>query len=401
MGSNLTTVAFIYKRKYDDGKVGDIASRAHPTMKMVAKSDGMSGPAQGWYYGIRYGNPQGISGEFATAQSNASGSSGVQMAASRVKKYGVIQLDGEALMAAKDKGGALLELVTQETDGIIEELGDGLGFELFRDGTAARGRRSSVTGDVVTLTVADDARNFKKGMVVIASANADGSTPRTGSATIDSVDEDAGEIGLDVSDITSFADNDYLFREGEADSAIEGFAAHIPLTAPVLSSDSFRGVDRGVDPRRLAGVRVDDTSTSIEENAGLVAVKISQVGKKANTLVLNPINFYTVARRLNAKITYDGGGNKATYGFEGFDVATAAGVLRAVSDPDCPTNRGYVLNLSTWYWKHLGPWIHFIREGGGAVDLKIYNEDGVESRARTMGNLCCREPGANGVFSIG
>lgn len=401
MGSNLTTVSYIYRRKYDDGRVGDLAMRDHPVMKMMTKSGGMGGPATGWFYAIRYGNPQGISGTFSTAQSNASGSNGVQMQATRRKKYGVIQLDGEALAAAQDDKGAFLDLVTQESDGIIEEHGDTLAFELYRDGNGWRGQRSSISSDVITLSTADDARNFKVDMVLIASPNEDGSSARSGSATVVAVDEDAGTVEVDdASNITSFANDDYLFRQGDVGTIIDGFAAHLPLTAPSLGSDSFRGVDRGADPRRLSGVRVNDTATSIEENAGLCAVKISQIGKRANILSINPIKFWEAARRLNAKVTYDGGGVKAAYGFEGFDIHTPAGTLRAVADPDCPTNRGYVLNLRTWYWKHLKAWTHFIRDDGGGVSLRIYNDDGIEARTRSMGNVCCREPGCNGVFAI-
>ena len=402
-GSTQTTVAYIYKRKYADGQVGDLAMRDHVIAKMMAKQGGMSGAAStAWNYAIRYGNPQGVSGTFATAQSSASGSKGVQMVAARKKKYCIVTLDGEALSAAEDNRGAFLDLVTQETDGVIEEHGDSLAFELFRNGTGSRGVRGSISSNTVTLVTADDARNFKVGMTVVADdGTGDGSTLRSGSTTVTGVDEDAGTVTLaSAAAITSFANGDHLFRAGDPGTCIEGFAAHLPLTAPVLSSDSFRGVDRGADPRRLAGARHNDTSVSAEENIGLVAVKIKQIGKKANIAALNPIRFWEAARRLNAKVTYDGGGVKATYGFEGFDVATPAGTLRVISEADCPTNRGYVLNLGTWYWKHLKPWTHFIRDDGGGVTLRMASEDSIEARGRSMGNPCCTEPGANGVFAL-
>lgn len=395
--STLTTVAYIYKRKYSDRAVGDLAMRDHPFMKMASKEGGFNGSA--WFYPIRYGNPQGISATFADAQTAASESKGLQLQASRKKKYGIITLDGEAMAAAEGNGGAFLDLVTQETDGVIEEHGDTLSFELYRDGKSDRGRRSSISTNTVTLTVADDARNFKVGMTVIASPNQDGSSPRTGSTTIAAVNEDAGTVTLtSAAAITSFADNDYLFRLGDANAGIEGLAAHLPLTAPA-SGESFRSVDRSVDTRRLAGVRVDDTGTPVEENAGNVAVKIAQVGKKANVLFLNPIKFWEVSRRLNAKVEYDGGGMKAAYGFESFDVHSPAGTLRAISDADCPPSRGYVLNLSCWYHKHLKGFVHIISDDG-RPNLRKASEDSIEARTRSMGNLCCTEPGSNGVFSI-
>lgn len=397
-GSDLTKTAYIYKRKYSKKQVGDIAMREHPFFAMVEKQGGFGGVAH--FYPIKYGNPQGISGTFSDAQSGASTSKGVQLQANRRKKYGVITLDGEALAASREDDAAFLSLVTTETDGVIEEVGDSLAFDAYRGGNGQRGRRSSISTNVVTLSAADDARNFKVGMTVIASANADGSSPRSGSTTVAAVDEDAGTVELtSAAAITSFSDNDYLFRKGDPGTCMEGLEALFPLTAPVYGSDSFRGIDRGADSRRLAGVRVDDTPTVIEENAGLVAVKISQVGKKANVGFLNPIKFWEVVRRTNAKVTYDGGGIKAAIGFEGMDVHTPAGRVRLISDPDCPTNRGYILNINTLYMKHLDGLPHIIMDDG-KPNLRMTSEDAVEARIRAMVNLCCTEPGANGVFSI-
>lgn len=401
--SDLTSVAYIFKRLYSEKAVGDLAMRNHPLYSMLKKEGGFTGSA--FYYAIRYGNPQGISGTFSSAQSagqtaNTGNSYGKQLAASRRKKYGVITLDGESLAAADGNKGSFLDLVRQETDGVLEEMGDSLAFEMYREGYGVRGRRSSISTNTITLTVADDARNFKVGMSVVADDTEAGTSLRSGSTYVTAVDEDAGTVTVnDASAITSFSDNDYLYRLGDpASTCLEGLAAHFPLTAP-SSGDSFRGIDRSSDTRRLAGVRVNDTATSIEENIGLVAVKIGQVGQQARVAFLNPINFWALVRRLNAKVTYDGGGNKAAAFFEGVDVHTPAGTVRVISDPDCPTNRGYVLNMDTMYLKHLKGFPHII-EDDGRPNLRQNSADGIEARVRSMGNLVCTMPGANGVFAI-
>ncbi len=409
-GSTLTTVAYIYKRLYSDKAVGDLAMRDHPLFKMIKKEDGFKGSA--FFYAMRTGNPQSIAVPFATAQSQGqdsgatgTGSSkGKQLQADRKKLYAVITLDGESLMAARGDSGAFLDLVRQETDGVLEEMGDTLAFELFRDKYALRGQRASISTNTVTLVVADDARNFKVGMTVGA-IDSTLATLRSGTTYVTSVDEDAGTVTLNsAAAITSFSNNDYLFRAGDVSSgptanSVEGLASIIPLTSPA-PAENFRGIDRSTDPRRLAGVRFDNAgNASIEEDLGSVAVKISQVGKRADVAFLNPVKFWEVSRRLNAKVTYDGGGVKASAYFQGFDIHTPAGAIRVVSDPDCPTNRGYVLNLDTWYLKTLGGLPHIIKEDG-LPTLRSAAEDSIESRARAMWNVVCTEPGANGVFSI-
>jgi hypothetical protein len=317
----------------------------------------------------------------------------------RKPKFGVITLNGEAIAAADGNKGSFLELVRQETDGKIEEMGDALAFDLYRNGTGVRGRRSSESGNVITLTVTDDARNFKVGMTVVADNAADGLSPNTGSTTVTAVDEDAGTITLaSAAAISSFADNDYLFRKGDPGTCMEGLELLTPLTTP-SSGESFRGIDRSADPRRLAGVRINDTDTSIEENIGLAAIKVSQIGKKTKKAYINPINFHAVARRQNAKVEFQSAGGNADYGFEHITVHTSAGAMRLVADPDCPTNRVFGIHPEEHYLKHLRGVPHIIMDDG-LGSIRSTDEDGIQARARAWVNYAQRTPGCFFVVAV-
>lgn len=404
MVSNETNVAFVFKKRYSDDQVMDGAMRGHPLTSMIKKRDVMEGEKANYTYAVRISNPQGVSGTFTDAQDKEAGSEGVQFTASRQDTYGLIKLDGPSMRAASKRGkGAFYDLVTLETDGIIEERGDSHSHQLFGDGNATLGRISSISSNLLTLTTADDARNFKLNMTVVADDNIGGGSLRTGSTKVNSVDEDGGKVGLvSVAAITGLAANDYLYRIGDPTTGMNGLQEIIPAATPVLGGATFRGVDRGKHARLLGGVRVNNPGDSLLESAGLCAVKIKQTSTKAGAMdkiaVMNPINFWAVARELNAKVTYDGGGKKATYGFEGFDIATPAGVLRAVSDADCPTAYNWVLSMETWYWATLDEWIHVIRDDKNAPFMRVYNADQIELRIRAMGNPVCVLPGANGIF---
>ncbi len=400
-GSDSTKVAFIYKKRYSDEKVGKQTKRDHLLSELAPMRVGMGG--EDFRYVVRTGNPQGVSGTFSTAQAGATGSKGAQFAASVALKYGVITLDGPSMARARGSEDSFFDLVTMETDGIIEEVGDSLAFDAYRDGTGARGviAVGGITGNVVTLATAGDARNFKRGMEVVADDSADGLSLRDSgdSAEVTAVDVDANTITLDaVADIAGLAAGDYLFRKGDPGTCCEGLADLIPLTAPA-ASESFRGVDRSVDTRKLAGCRLDDTTSTIEENAGLVGVKIRQEGKKANCGFLNPINFWTVVRRQNAKVEFQSAGGTADYGFEYFVIHTPAGSIKMYSDPDAPTNRGYIGALESLQCRHIDPYPHVIRDDG-RPNLRQTSSDGLEARIRSMHNWFLLTPGQWGVYSI-
>ena len=399
--SNLNTVAYIYKNMYSGQKVGDLAMRDHPTLAMIPKQGDFKGIAH--FYAVRYGNPQALSRTFSRAQGNITGSRGVQMQATRRRKYGFIRLDGESLAAAEGDRGSFLTLVTQETDGIVEEHGDDLAFQLHRDGTGSRGVAASITGNTILLANPDNVRWMKVGMFVEAANDAIGTTVRVGQAQVLAVDEDAGTFEVDaVTNIAGLSAGDHFFRSGSIGGAVEGFESHLPLVAPVFGSDSFRGVDRGQDARRLAGVRQNTPAVDPEIQVGDICVRINQVGKKADCAFLNPLPFQAMVNRLGLKVEYQQHhlkGMTADVGFEYVNVHTAAGAVKVYSDPDCPPDRGRVLKKSCWYYKTLRDFVHIVSDDGRA-NLRVSDEDQIEARTRSWGNLCCTEPGANGTFSL-
>lgn len=400
-GSDLTTAQFIYKKNYSDRQVRDLTTRDHVWYAMMTMIGGFTGLT--FDYTIRSGNPQGIGGTLAGAQAGASSSKGLQFSAARKAKFSVITLDGEAIAASGDNKGAFYDLVTMETDNVLVEHGDALAFDFYRDTNCMRGRRGSASTNVITLTVADDARNFKEGMTVSAATGIDGTGARTGTTTVTATDEVAGTVTLlSAAAITSFADNDYLFRSTEAGTGIEGLEVCTPLVAPIFGSDVFRGKDRGANVTRYAGSRVNDTSTSIEENLGLCAVYVSRAGKSHNVNqgFLNPIKFWEVARRLNAKVEYTpGGGGTADYGFQYINVHTPAGVLKVYSDPDCPTVRGRISRDGSQYIKTLRAYPHIVTDDGLNA-LRQATANAIEARAASWGNLIQDDPTAQGVIAI-
>lgn len=400
--ATLSSVSYLFKTVFDTG-LADESMRLHPTLDMIPKIGGFGGDSV--VYSVKVGNAQNIastasgSSGVSAAQAVGSNSKGYKFTMYRVRKTGTISLDIEALKAAMESEGAFETLVVEEVDGFVDEFTDRLGFDLFRDGYGARGRRLSINSNTITLYTPDDARNFKIGMLLGASVNADGSSAKSGSTAITAVDHDGGTITVaNIAAISGNANDDYLFASPEIGNNLQGFELCTPLTTPG-GSDSFRGVNRSAMPSLLAGSRISDTSTLVEENAGKIAVKIRNNGGRADTLVLNPQRYWEMCRRIGAKIMYEGGGGEAAYGFEGVRITSPAGILKVVSDPDCPVNRGRVFLNASHRIRTLGEFVHIGNEDGN-YELRLATDDALESRVRSLSNYQQTKPRDHGVFEI-
>lgn len=391
-----TNVAYIYKHRYSDRQATEIALRDHPTFFSIPKEGNLDGID--FNYNITTGNPQGISNTFSAAQSAAETLKGVQPAAVPVTKYGDLQLDGPSMMRARGGKASFYDLITRSQDGILDELGADIAFNLMRDTSGMRGRRASISGNVVTLTNARDVEHFKRGMTVVASTSSVGSSVRAGSAKVVGLNRTNKTITLDdQSTITGFSDNDYLFRAGATgQTGIEGMATCTPLAVPT-AGDSFRGFDRSVDAEALAGSRIDDTSRYPEEILGDLAVEVSIIGKKCETAVVFPTTFQAMVKRLGAKVEFMPG-TTAEVGFEYLKLITAGGTLNVLSDPDMPYDTVRIWRQDTHCLKHMDELVHLIRDDG-RPNLRLSSSDGLETRARSLLNYVQYDPASHGVGS--
>lgn len=401
----LTDFGAFLKRLYPNKTPENVASRNRVWLSMVPKAEDFYGYESGGTMSIplQYANPGGRSATPAnvyTALGNqVTAGKYARFLLTRASEFGGVQLGAEVLHASKRDVGAFTAARKSEVDGMLDELGRALSLNLYGDGTGVIGTCSSLATNDVTLSVADEAKNFRVGMTVESGPNADGSSLNAGSTTVTAVNEDSGIVTLaSAAAMTGFGANDFIFEAGDSGNIkMMGLAGWIPLTAP--GATAFFGLDRSVDTTRLGGVRLDNTSASIEDNIMTVAERVFRVGGKPDTVLLNPVNFTTLSKSYSAKIEFEGGGGSATIGFETIKVATSAGVVRVYPDPDCPVNRGYVLTKKTWTFHHMLGAPHIV-EDDGLMAIRIDGKDAIMVRGRCYGNLACVAPAHNGVFSI-
>lgn len=396
--STSTTVAFVFKRRYSDRQAADITMRDHPSYTRIAKREGLGG--QDFVYAVVTGDPQGIGNTFTAAQSADETLKGEQFVCSDVLKYAVMTIDGPSMLRNRANQGKIIDLVTRTIDGGLKALGAEIAWDLFRNGTGKRGRRASISGNIVTLTDQRDVDYFKRGMTVIASANENGSSPRVGSAKVLRLNRAAKQITLDdASTITSFQDNDYLFRLGSAQNSIDGMGSCTPLTAPTVGT-TFRNVERHNDLELLAGTRIDDVTRFPEEMIGDLAVQLSLIGRRIERATVYPTVFQSIVKRQGAKVNFTSPGGTAKIGFQELMIYAGGYAVPVTADPDCLPTELRVWDESAHELCYLGDEVvHLIRDDGQVRRAQTGN-DGFEVRARFQGNYLQPDTAAHGVATF-
>ena len=324
----------------------------------------------------------------------------------RKKDYSLASIDNETAEASENDKGAFLKALTVETDGAFQAASISMASSLFRDGSGAIGQIATggITGAVVTLADVEEIVNFEIGMTVqFAAAKSTGALRSTGSTLeIIAVDRDLGKItfSANVSTLADVVALDFLFAEGDRNEKLSGLDAWLPYVAPTLG-DSFFGIDRSVDPVRLAGVRIDGTAMPVEEAFIKGGARVNREGGNPDIALCSYNRWEQLNKALGSKVQYNvtQAYGRADIGFQGIAVKTNKGIMNVVADPFCPDDKGYLLTSKSWKLYSLKKAIRILDLDGNKM-LRDGNSDSVELRIGGYSQLGCNAPGHNGVIQF-
>lgn len=418
-GSTLTTFDALMKERYMDSSI--VEKLVYPENPLLAKlqnsgdtemvGDQMPVP-------IFSALPQGMSGGFTTAQTNAGLTSGntasYKWNITAGEYYGVIYIGDKVIMASRTNKGAFLANKEIEIDGLFEQAGENMSVYLWGNGGQAIGRRASLTGNDLQLVDDIDAQNFEVGMNLKASV-ADGSTAtdaqRAGTAaTVTGVNRATGVItATTYGNITAFANNDHLFREGDffgdtGTTIIKGVQAFLTASDAPPALWGVSAATRATDPQRYAGCRVAPgtiAGKTFEERIKiLIAQMIGRFKSKAPTSGwMNPEDFQVLETLMAARGVRPLEDDTAKFGFSKISIATAGGTIPIYCDRHCPKGTFYALRLEDWGISCMGELLHF-QNGDGMEVLRVYNSTNYEARLISYPLLYCRAPKNSGRVSL-
>jgi len=427
--SSTSSVA-VLKELYVDNSdyLRDLVYAKNPTMALMPKNESSDGLA-GKYIPvpIQYGNGQGRSHTFLNAQGNQSPNQYSSFFVYVVQDYQLVTITNLLIEQTQSNAGAFVDEMKRQVDGGIKNLSNNMAFELFGSGTATRG----VTGTAVTnpsagvyqFTLANpqDVVQFEVNMTIQASATDGGAvlpvaTPQTPAlGLVTSVNRATGVIQFSIVQGTPDIDwlqGSYITVQGDIPPAggsgsgpigqtgsylaASGLSAWVPATSPA-STDSFWGVNRSVDPTRLAGLRYDATSYSIEEGVVNALGFANREGADPDTMILNFQSYTALENALGAKVQYvDVKHEEANIAFEGIRFHSAYGYVTVLADRSCQPQTGWCLSMDSWKLRSLGKAPHILTYGlEGLEGLRVGNSDALEVRVGAYYNYVCNAPGFN------
>jgi hypothetical protein len=373
---------------------------------------------------LEYGAPQGRSHTFANAQSQQTPTSLVSYFVFVISDYQLVTITNLLMEQTKTNAGAFVDAAKLQMDGGFRNITNNIAFELFGSGTATRGVSSATstqTGGtpntvVMTLTNMQQIVAFEVGMLLVASAT-DGGAPSSDTVIITAVNRATGVI-TGTASVTSLSGNwaigsglAYLTISGDLPStgatntgsflALSGLAAWIPVTSPA-SNDNFWGVNRSTDPTRLAGLRFNAQSYTIEEGMTNALAFSNREGAKPDLAIMDFASYAALVNALGAKVQYvQVNHDEVEVAFEGITFQSAYGRVTVLADRSCPPQTCYLLTMNTWKLRSLGKVPHILTYGmEGLEGLRVGNADALEIRIGYYGNLICSAPGWNCVVQL-
>lgn len=385
---------------YPDGELPKSINDMFVALKRLKKDTNFVGELA--YVPIQNANPQGSSADFTQAQANIYQGNYLRFGLTRVSHFGVARVTGEAAEAAVKSEGAMVDLWDNETRGIATTEMSCLATYLYGtgDGTlGTMGGSGAVAATSITLAAGTNMNYFELNMKVKAvSATGLSPTVRTGSARITAIDRRNRTLTTDANwstNITSFANTDYLVRDG--DQASSSYTVLTGLGQYVVGGTTpgtLFGLNRNTDPVRLSGQNIDYQGWAPED---AVVDASAQSGFQGigypNVLLVNNIEASTLKKSMSSKLIFNRPGTDgARYGFSDITIEGESGPIEVVADPFCPRNKAFLLKMDQFSLFSLKAAPHLAKYDGLEF-MRRPDADSYEVRFVFYGNLKCRNPG--------
>lgn len=384
---DISTYASLLRQYYTDDAVKALVYKNAPFFAMVPKFEQMAGSTMP--VPVIFEDVQGASNTFSVAQSAVTGISNTAFNITATQTYAIAQISRQVIKASEGKKGAWMPAAKASIDSALRTAARRIAMQLYRQSTGFMATVGSVSGNTITLNNVSEVVNFSVGMQLLAYAS-DETTLRVGTMTVTQVDRVAGTVKVNAA-ATSLAATDLLVINGNYGIAINGLLDWVPTTAP--GGTPFLGVVRNVDSR-LGGLRYDASAAPISEGIQKALSLAFREGATIDKIFMNPINYSSFVIELGSKVLRETV-EVAKTGFSTIKIYHDGGEALVVSDPYCPANRAFGVQMDTWKLNSIGPTVDIFDRDTDQEMLRLSAADAYELRCGSYCNMSCSAPGYN------
>lgn len=387
----ISAVNAAMKYLYPDGEPRKAIQSTREFLKRAKKDTSFTGE---WaYVPILHGDAQGIGTDIPTAQGAVSETLYKRFQLTRVKHYAVARIDGELMEAAASRGaGSMVDMWKAQLDSTLNKANNWHATHAYGNGSGALGQISSGSAST-TVTLASGTNmnyfdlNAKLGAI---STNTTSATVRSGTARVTGIDRRAKTLTFAAAPNTTIAgltDGDYFVYDGDGTSS---GTAKVPtgLDEYIKSSPgTLFGLDRSVDPVRLAGQEFDATGFSREDAIAEATARAGEQGcGYPNVAFFHNSDFAALKRSIGSKLILDRTASavgKAS--FSSVVIEGENGPVECVVDPFAPIGKPFLLKMDEIDLYSLNGAPH-LKKDDGQNYARLAADDAIEARWAFYGN---------------
>ena len=390
------------KTYYKKEGIQNLLFRNSPLLKKI-KKEMVEGKSQN--FAAMYSRGGASSGSFTAAKNKAATvAKTAEFSVEPGQLFSVYTMNAKEVQASKTNAGAYMKIGAAKMFAASESFRKTLAAALYGSGygeicAVPSGGWSFTASTDATITLPEDAiMKIDVGSdLVVKATKTTAETSATNTLTVKAIngtsvtvtptgngDPSAGEI---VCIAGSMSGNDPLLPVG-LDGWLPVYKKRDTTYFPGFIDDLFFGVDRSVNPDRLAGAFYDGTGASETKTACVTKLikKLRRQGSLCDMIVMNDDDFLDFSNEIQTTNTYFTSTStkekkNATVGFSDISAAFSTNyVENCIDDPYCPKGRYYILSsdaVEFWGYTNVEKAVNDTVEGNnpGKQDPMTMNAD--------------------------
>ena len=396
--ANINSITPILKERYAPRIVEQLENYTEFMKRLTKSSDNISDEFGGKYvyFPIHVGRNTGIGSRFEDEVLPTAGKQKYDGGRSRMKYgYGSIRITGQSVAHSDENPKAFAKVITEETDGMIRDLGKDFNRQLFGNGNGALAYFSA--GSATATATVSRARGVGVDDYVDIYDNTGARTAQN--KRVLAVNQVTGVITFDSA--TTVVSGGYLARAGSGPDAVLGNREITGLGSIIDAASVLFDLDPALQPVWKAhNLTKRGGGVTLEEDLTLMTDTIYAAGGKTSLMITSQgvrrayLKELMSLRQTVNRTEHEGG-------FSGFKFVTdgPSGEIDVLVDLDAPLSQVQFLDMSDLTLYRDKPWSWLDRDGsmwkqdvaGGARDAYLahmteYHELAI-SRRNTHGKL--------------